>query len=257
MEIHSADKPVAVVSGASCGFGEQIVRRLAGEGWLTIGLARRGDRLKTLADEVGGQFRNCDITDAEQLADATASILDEFPNVNLLVNNAGVPMRERFLGSTAEQRNRVMDVNYHGTIAVTEALLPGLSEAAKSEGGADIINIVSAAGSITNPNSGPYGASKFAQNCWSQALTADLKPDNIRVHTIHPGKAATEGFPQHKKSTLLKLMGTDVDAVAKVAVRQIGRKSNEVYVPRSLKVLAVAQRMMPVLITDLVDKAIK
>ncbi len=89
-----ARRPVAVVTGASSGFGEQIVRDLAERGWHTIGMARREDRLERLAREVGGTYEYCDVAKSAEVQTAAASILQSHSQINLLVNIAGMPLRK-------------------------------------------------------------------------------------------------------------------------------------------------------------------
>lgn len=251
-------QPIAVVTGASSGFGEEIVRRLADEGWMTIGVARRGDRLAALAEEVGGDYVVCDITDPVRVRLAAGAILGWHvvggrAPVNLLVNNAGMPLREHFDDADEAAVTEVTDTNYLGSFRMVTALLPGLEAA----GQADIINVVSAAATITNPGSGPYGASKRAQLGYSQALAVDLRPRGINVHAILPGKADTEGHPQKEShSPLSRLTRTDIDSVADAVMDRIGKKPADVYVPKILKWVAVANVVAPVTTGRVVNKLI-
>ncbi len=249
------ERPVAVVTGASSGFGEQIVRNLSAEGWLTIGVARREDRLRSLAEEVGGEYEVCDVsyqTDVEEMA---GTILSRHPAINLLVNNAGEAMRDRFIeAGDCMDTEDVMKTNYLGSVWMAHALLGGLIDAAPS---ADIINMVSAGATITNPHSGPYAASKSAQLAFSRSLAADLRPHGVRVHSILPGKADTEGHPQKTSSSffsLSKVMGTDVETVADAALSRVGKKSSEIYVPKILRAVAVLNTAIPVTAGRAVDK---
>jgi len=241
------ERPVAVVTGASSGFGEQIVRNLATEGWLTIGVARRADRLMTLAGEVDGEYKVCDVSDQDYVEETATAILDEHPKINLLVNNAGEAMRDRFIeaGDCIDTED-VMKTNYLGSVWMAHALLGGLMDAAPS---ADIVNMVSAAATVTNPHSGPYGASKSAQLAFSRSLAADLRPHGVRVHSILPGKANTEGHPQKVSNSFFsmsKIIGTDVETVADAVVERIGKKSSEIYVPKVLRAVAVLNTAIPV-----------
>ncbi len=148
----------------------------------------------------------------------------------------------------------VMATNHFGAWAVTKALLIGLKAAAP----ADVVNVVSAVGSIANPSSGPYVASKHAQLAMSRCLTADLRRHGIRVHAILPGKADTEGHPYTPSGSLMsRLTTTDVETVSRTVVRRVGRRRKEVYVPRLLKAVAVLNDVMPVTTGRAVKKLIK
>jgi short-subunit dehydrogenase len=241
------DRPVAVVTGASSGFGHQTVRELADLGWMTIGIARRGDRLESLADEVGGRHVVCDLTDPDQIKATASGILDEFPAVKLLVNNAGKALRGRFDEVDIDEAYEAMQTNYFGTLLMTQALRPGLERAASS----DVVNVISAAGTIIKASSGAYGASKYAQLALSRCQTVDLEPSGIAVHAILPGEADTEGHPQRPSHSALskltsKLIGTDVDTVAAAVIDRIGKKSGEVYVPKRLRAVAMLNAVLPV-----------
>ena len=85
-----------------------------------------------------------------------------------------------------------MRTNYLGGVWCLRAFLPGLEAAAP----ADVVNVVSVAGVVAFPPSGPYSASKHAQLAFSRATAAQLRPRGIRVHTVKPGFVETEGFPQ-------------------------------------------------------------
>jgi short-subunit dehydrogenase len=252
------DQRVAVVTGASSGFGQESVRRLAGAGWMTIGIARREERLSLLAEEVGGDYQVCDITDPEQVAEVGASIIDKYVNINLLVNSAGKPLRKRFEEATSAEIWGVMDTNFFGTMRMTEALVPGLINATRAAQPADIVNVCSAAAGILDANSGAYGTSKGAQADYSKALTTRLRPWGINVHAVHPGRADTEGHPKRPSSSALSklvsaLTETDVDSVAEAIARMPGTPSSEVFLPGLLKYVAVANAIAPVTVTRAVN----
>ena len=183
---------VAVVTGASSGIGESLARLLASRGWHCVLLARREERLRPLAESIGGEYELCDVADRESVERAAASVLARHPQVKLLVNNAGVGARATFLDGDPDVFENVMRTNYLGGIWCLRAFLPALEAAAP----ADVVNVVSVAGVVAFPPSGPYSASKHAQLAFSRATAAQLRPLGIRVHTVKPGFVETEGFPQ-------------------------------------------------------------
>jgi NAD(P)-dependent dehydrogenase (short-subunit alcohol dehydrogenase family) len=183
---------VAVVTGASSGIGAEIARRLAARGDLCILLARRADRLQALAEELGGEAEPCDVSDRAAVETVAERILERHPSIHVLVNNAGIPGRTRFLAGDPEVIERLIRINYLGGVWCLRALLPGLRAAAPS----DVVNIVSVSGVVAGPPSGPYSASKHAQLAFSRTAAAELRAEGIRVHTVKPGFTETEGFPQ-------------------------------------------------------------
>ena len=185
--------PLAVVTGASSGIGAALARRLAGDGWSLVLLARREDRLKELAEELRAEYEICDVSDRGEVERVAAAVLERHPKVDLLVNNAGVPGRRDFLGADSETIERVISTNYLGSVWCLRAFLPGLEAAAPD---AHVANIVSVAGTVAFPPSGPYSASKHAQLAFSRSTTRQLARRGIKVLTVLPGFIETEGFPQ-------------------------------------------------------------
>jgi NAD(P)-dependent dehydrogenase (short-subunit alcohol dehydrogenase family) len=228
---------IAVVTGASSGIGAEIARALAAQDWRCVLLARREDRLRELAEEVGGEYELCDITDRDGLA----AIAARHPRVNLLVNNAGIPGRAGFLEADPDQIERVMRTNYLGSVWCLRAFLPALEAAAPS----DVVNIVSVAGTVALPASGPYAASKHAQLAFSRATAAQLRRRGVRVHTVKPGFVETEGFPQswlpHRAQRLV--IGPQEVAAHVVASLEHGR--GETTVPRYYGAAGVLQALAP------------
>src|SRR5262245_6877490 len=135
----------AVVTGASSGIGEATARLLSQKGWRCVLVARREDRLRALADEMGADVEVCDVADRGAVESMAARILERHPAVHLLVNNAGMPARGTFLVVDPDLVERVIDVNYLGGVWCTRALLPGLRWAAAGVG-AHVVNVVSVAG---------------------------------------------------------------------------------------------------------------
>jgi short-subunit dehydrogenase len=228
---------VAVVTGASSGIGAEIVRALAARDWHCILLARREERIRALADEVGGEYAVCDVTSRDDLTAVAAG----HPRVNLLVNNAGIPARASFLDADLDQIERVMRTNYLGSVWTLRAFLPALEAAAPS----DVVNIVSVAGSVALPTSGPYAASKHAQLAFSRATASQLRRRGIRVHTVKPGFVETEGFPQAWLHGLARRLVIRPDRVAAHVVDSLDHGRGETTVPRYYGVAAAAQALAP------------
>jgi NAD(P)-dependent dehydrogenase (short-subunit alcohol dehydrogenase family) len=239
----SAGRRVAVITGASSGIGAALAKRLARDGWLPVLLARRRERLEALADETGGDYEVCDVSDREAVEHAGAAVLERHPAVSLLVNNAGIPGRADFLSVDAQRIETVMRVNYLGSVWCLRAFMPGL-EAARP---ADVVNVVSVAGTVALPGSGPYASSKHAQLAFSRATAASLRRRGIRVHAILPGFAETEGFPQRARlrSPLARRAVISAEDVAESIVELIGTHRVERFVPGWYRGFALAQALAP------------
>ena len=98
---------IAVVTGASRGIGEAIARALAAQGWHCVLLARREDRLRALADELGAEYELCDVGKREDVERVAAAVLERHPQIQLLVNNAGIPGRAGFATIDLERLEEV------------------------------------------------------------------------------------------------------------------------------------------------------
>jgi len=237
------DTRVAVLTGGSSGIGAAIARRLAQRGWHCVLLARTEERLQAVADEIDGEYELCDVADRAAVDAVAARILERHPRLHLLVCSAGIPGRYGFLGAEPEVIERVIHTNYLGTVWAVRAFLPGLEAAAPS----DVVTIVSVAGLVAFPPSGPYSASKHAQLAASRALAADLKPRGIRVHTVNPGFVETEGFPQKgflEMPILGRLVAWPHD-VARHVEGVLHHNRRETVVPWFYKIAPLAQALFP------------
>jgi uncharacterized protein len=249
---HGTNGRVAVVTGASSGIGEATARELADRGWHVVVLARRADRLETLAAEIGGEWEACDVMDREQVDKVAARILERHPRIALLVNNAGVPGRGTFASTEPETIERVLKTNYLGGVWCTRAFLPGLRAAAA---GAHVVNVVSVSGTIAFAPAGPYAAAKHAQLAFSRSLAATLRAERIQVHTLLPGFVETEGFTPRSNlsSGLMRRFVIDSDDVAKALVKMVEKGKREVTVPWfPYRLVSIFQALFPGVIARLV-----
>jgi len=180
---------VAVVTGASSGFGEATARSLAAEGFTLVVGARRMDRLAALAAETGARALSLDVRDLASIARFVESIGAEYGHIDVLVNNAGLSAG---LDPVAEGQDddwvQMMETNVLGVLRVTRACLPLLRKAER----AHIVNLGSVAGFEVYPGGVGYTASKHAVRAISKTLRLELLGEPIRVTEIAPGLAETE-----------------------------------------------------------------
>jgi uncharacterized protein len=244
---------IAVVTGASSGIGAAVARALAGRGWHTVLLARREDRLRALAEEIGGEYELCDVGSREDVERVAAGVTERHPTIQLLVNNAGIPGRAGFSKIDEERLENVIRVNYLGSVWCLRAFLPALEAAGRS----DVVNIVSVAGTVAVAPSGPYSASKHAQLAFSRAAAAELRSRGIHVHTVNPGFVETEGFPQASalRSAIFRRLVIEPGDVAKHVVKVIEHDKRETFVPAYYRVAAVAQALFPGLVSRLASRS--
>lgn len=243
---------VAVVTGASSGIGAALARELTRRGWSCVLLARREDRLHALAEELACEYEVCDVADRAAVDEVAARVLERHPRIGLLVNNAGVPARASFLDGDPERIEQVVRTNYLGGVWCLRAFLPGLEAARPS----DVVNVVSVAGTVAFPPSGPYSASKHAQLAFSRTTSAALRSRGIRVHTVNPGFVETEGFPQRKvlSSAFFRRTVLDPEDVARHLADRVGEPPRETTIPRWYRWPGVLQAVAPNLVGRLIAR---
>jgi NADP-dependent 3-hydroxy acid dehydrogenase YdfG len=181
------DGRTAVVTGASSGIGAATAARLAEEGFDVVLGARRLDRLRSLADSIGGRALRLDVTDPASVAEFAAAL----ERVDVLVNNAGgafdaAPVADADLDSWA----RTYEVNVLGTVRVTKALLPAL----RSSGAGDVVFVSSTAGMVSYEGGASYTAAKHGVHTLAETLRLELNGEPVRVIEIAPGMVRTEEF---------------------------------------------------------------
>jgi len=202
----------AVVTGASSGIGAATVRALRAAGWDVVGVARREDKLATLAEETGADVVAADLT-RQQDVDTLRDHLAATGPVHALVNNAGGAYgMETVEAAPVEDWVRMLDVNVVATKRVTSALLPLLRDSLSdrdSPGCADILTVTSIAARTPYEGGAGYNAAKAAAAMLVQVLRLELAGEPIRVVEIAPGMVMTEEFS-------LTRFGGDAERAAQV-----------------------------------------
>ena len=230
MELNGA---VAVVTGASAGFGELTARLLAKGGASVVLAARRLERLEALAGEIEGRGGRalavrCDVTEVADLQGLRDRVDETFGRCDVLINNAGIPGGGRFEEVSLEQIERVIRVNLLGVMLCTKVFLPMMLERPRGH----IVNVGSVAGRYATPGASVYTASKHGVVAFSEALYYELAPRGILVTSVNPGFAATEGFPQGRLPSAIVM---PAERVARAIVDVVRKgKAPEVTVPRAL-----------------------
>jgi len=183
---------VAIVTGASSGFGYSTVKRLVAAGAKCIATARRSERLEALISECGpGSVipAAVDVTHPAAAEAILAARPQSWPLPDILINNAGLA-----LGAGPAQKSnlddwlQMIDTNISGLVRLTHAVLPEFEKLDR----ADIVNLSSVAASYPYPGGNVYAATKAFVRQFSLGLRADLLGSNVRVTSIEPGMCETE-----------------------------------------------------------------
>jgi NADP-dependent 3-hydroxy acid dehydrogenase YdfG len=178
-------REVAVVTGASSGIGAATARRLAGDGFDVVIGARREERLREVAGEIGARWAVLDVTDPESVERFCARV----PACRVLVNNAGGALGLDRIEDADEGEWRTMyEVNVLGSLRMTKRLLPAL----EASGNGHVVTIGSIAGRQVYVGGGGYNAAKFAERAFSDVLRTELLGRPVRISEIDPGMVATD-----------------------------------------------------------------
>jgi 3-hydroxy acid dehydrogenase/malonic semialdehyde reductase len=185
-------KPAIVfVTGASSGFGAAVARRFAAGGARVVAAARRSDRLKDLAAELGDLVLpvTLDVRNRAAVAEVVAALPEEFAEVDVLVNNAGLALGQHLAQEAdLDDWDQMIDTNCKGLVYCTRAVLPGM--VARRRG--HVINLGSVAGTYPYPGGNAYGGTKAFVHQFSLGLRSDVHGTGVRVTCIEPGMADTE-----------------------------------------------------------------
>jgi NADP-dependent 3-hydroxy acid dehydrogenase YdfG len=187
-----AEGRIALVTGATSGFGEAMARRLIAAGARVIATGRRTERLEALASDLKTErllTRELDVRSAPSIDALLPSLPPAFAAIDILYNNAGLALG---LGKAHQAElsdwETMIETNVTGLVRVTRAVLPGMVE--RNRG--DVINLSSVAATYPYPGGNVYGATKAFVRQFSLNLRADLIGAKVRVTSIEPGMAETE-----------------------------------------------------------------
>ena len=201
----TANRRVAIVTGASSGIGHAIAHTLVGGGYHVVAVARRADRLDALASALAasdGRNRSdrtgsltplpADVTANGAGAMIVAQTLETHGRIDALVNAAGYGLNMPSEQMTDSDWDQLFTVNINAVAHLTTAALPTLLESAATRQIADVVTIASTAGLAAEPGAAAYSASKFAVRGLMEAWRKEFSSRDIRFTTINPGAVATE-----------------------------------------------------------------
>jgi NADP-dependent 3-hydroxy acid dehydrogenase YdfG len=239
---------VALVTGASSGIGEATALALAQRGAAVAIVARRQDRLQSLASTIqaaGGTTTviTADVTSQEQAHDAVVRTVSELGRLDTLVNNAGVMLLGPAVDAPLEEWERMVKLNIQGLLYCAHAALPHLLRAAQDEPRqvADMINVSSVAGRVARSGSGVYNLTKHGVGAFSESLRQEVTGRHVRVSLVEPGATATE-LASHNRpeiqegmakrfGTIERLQSEDIaDAIAYIVTRPRRTAINEMLI---------------------------
>lgn len=206
----SIEGKVVVITGASSGLGEAAARYLAGKGAKLVLGARREDRIRALATEIGGLAIATDVVDRIQVSNLVDEAVSHYGRIDVMINNAGIMPRAPLDRLLVEEWDRMIDVNIKGVLYGIAAALPYFKEQKSGH----FVNVSSVAGHKIGEHGVVYAATKHAVRVISEGLRMEVKPYNIRTTTISPGAVATELVQSGSQADLVESMQEWYDETA-------------------------------------------
>ncbi len=186
---------IALVTGATSGIGKATARQLAEKDFNLIITGRRKERLEELANELKQKYNcetiilNFDIRKQAEVDKAIDSLPENWKNIDVLVNNAGLAAgADPIYDALLDDWERMIDTNIKGLLYISKKVMPFMMKRKSGH----IVNIGSIAGKQVYPNGNVYCATKFAVDALTKAMRIDLLKHNIRVTQIAPGAVETE-----------------------------------------------------------------
>ena len=186
---------IALITGATSGIGKATALQLAEQKFNLIITGRRKDRLESFASELEGKYNckmktlNFDIRNKNEVDEAVDSLPDEWKNIDVLVNNAGLAAgAEPIQDGLVDDWERMIDTNIKGLLYISKKIMPLMIARKKGH----IVNIGSVAGKQVYANGNVYCGTKHAVDAITQGMRVDLLHHGIRVTQIAPGAVETE-----------------------------------------------------------------
>ena len=238
----------ALITGASGGLGQAFAEQLREKGCSHLVLVGRSEeKLQELAQRLEQQssitttILTADLASSDAVDQLISTLKTRHINVDLLINNAGFGVFQKFLETPLNRQMEQIDVNVRSLVSLTYAFAPAM--VARNTGG--VINISSSAGFQPVPGANIYAATKSFVLLFSEALAQELAATSVRVLAVCPGPVAT-GFFADKNPDLTRNQMDDPKAIVAEALRAFDR-GKRVVIPGKLSVrlTTFASRLIP------------
>ncbi|MFH2143246.1 MAG: SDR family oxidoreductase [Bacteroidota bacterium] len=252
-----------LITGASSGIGKATSKLFSEKGWNVAATMRKPMEEKELINFKNIKLYQLDVTDQDSIKTAIKKVIEDFGNIDAIINNAGYAAIGPFEYAGSDTIRKQFEINVFGLMAVTHEIIPYFIE--KKSG--TIVNIASVAGHIALPSFSLYNSTKYAIEGFSGSLYFELKPHNIRVKIVEPGPVKTDFYGRSmdnyyknndnqnykivenaiKKMDKMGVKGIKPERVAKTIYKAATSKSNKINYPVGLKadIMIRGSRLLP------------
>jgi short-subunit dehydrogenase len=262
--MQSFENKVVWITGASAGIGEALSLAFAREGAKLVLTARREEELIRVKRSTGLPESSVlilpfDVTEFDKADEAVAQIIAQFGQIDMMVHNAGVSQRSYIKDTELSVYQKLMDVDFFSTVAITKAVLPHMI---RQQSGHFII-ISSVAGKIGTIMRSGYNAAKHALQGFYDSLRAEGFEDNIKVTTVCPGyirtnislNALNNSGAKFGKMDANQANGIPAEECAARILKAVKRDKKEIYIGQFKEVAAIyMKRFFPSFLFDQVRK---
>lgn len=258
------DGKTIVVTGGGSGVGKeltlQLLKKNAKVAAVDINEAALAETLKVSGDNESLSTHLADITDFNLVSNLVNEVREKHGNIDAIINNAGIiqpfiPINEL----TMEQVNKVMNVNFYGTLNMVKAFLPGLLKRPE----AHIVNISSMGGFLPVPGQVAYGASKAAVRLLTEGLYSELKDTNVNVSVIIPGGIATDiaknsnaDVGRTSEDSKMASMLLTPQKAARLIIKSIEKNRFRMFIGKDSKLLNVLYKFASRSAINMINKAL-
>ncbi|GBF38159.1 SDR family NAD(P)-dependent oxidoreductase [Leptospira johnsonii] len=231
----SSFSKTALITGAGGGIGEAIALRLDKAGYRLILCDIEKEKMKSISSRLSKnpELIACDLTKSEELESLVSIVKSKFPDVEVLVNNAGYAKEGPFLEQNISEIDRHAGINLLAPIRLIRAIVPMMLERGKGS----VANIVSIGGIISLADSALYSATKFGLRGFLTAIHEELKGSGVKISGIYPAAVDTPMLMHEAMNggTVLNWLNAvkSPDDVAKAVLKGIQTGRLEIYVPYS------------------------
>lgn len=244
------NKNTILITGGASGIGYEFAKQLRDTNRVII-VGRNKEKLQKVKKELKNiHIFECDISNPKDIKALYEIVSYEFPNLNILINNAGLANRIDLHEETSyEKLTEEMNVNFNGSVYMTSQFLPLL----KKQKSASIINVTSALAYVPFANSPIYSASKAALHSFTQSLRIQLKNTNIKVFEIAPSVTKTQMIDSFSEEELKKMKIMTTATLVENSLKEINKGTHNIGVGET-NALKMLNRIFPSFAIKMLNK---